>query len=582
MHLSKIINGVSIISVFAVILIFFFHPIPLDIENSDLGRHLLLGEIISTSGSVPKTNLLSYTYPDYPFVNTHWLSEVLFYMCFRLTGFNGLLLASVILIMLAFSIIFLPAVKRFGVFTSVIISLIYLQIISDRTQIRPELFSFLFLSVYITILYRYREQYTRWIFALIPLQLFWVNSHIYFVIGIGVLMLFLIDDIFVTTKTISSNKTRVLILVTAIAGLVTIFNPNLIKGALYPIFVLNDYGLSVQENSNLFTAISLYKDHLPTFMYFSSSVLALWAFILVSRKKMASIDIFLALFFTFLGIIAIRNFPLFVFGTFFIAVKSVWIFTVSISKPPAQRTLLVIKTVLFVVTFIIIFPHINSNIIRNDFGFGTVDNLNDATKLLINNNISGRIYNNFDVGNYLAYRFYPRQHVFVDGRPEAYPKGFFNDIYYPMSKDPLLFQQQSKKYDFNVIYFTHTSFSSVTDQFLASLVKSNDWKIIYLNHVIVVFVKNTPTNSSIIKSNGINENNIQIKGDDIEDGDQAIHLANFFRAVGWIHPQLAMTIRYLDFNPTNCPALENAASIAHYLKDPNASLYIDRYKLHCR
>lgn len=51
----------------------FLHPIYA--INEDLGRHLALGRIIIQTDHVPLTNLFSYTYSSFPFINTHWLSE---------------------------------------------------------------------------------------------------------------------------------------------------------------------------------------------------------------------------------------------------------------------------------------------------------------------------------------------------------------------------------------------------------------------------------------------------------------------------------------------------------------------------
>jgi len=48
--------------------------------DQDLGRHIGLGEIIFKNYQVPKVNLFSYTNPDFPFINTHWLFEVLAYL----------------------------------------------------------------------------------------------------------------------------------------------------------------------------------------------------------------------------------------------------------------------------------------------------------------------------------------------------------------------------------------------------------------------------------------------------------------------------------------------------------------------
>src|SRR5262249_23586842 len=50
----------------------------------DLGRHLKNGQLFIESGWIPKINLYSYVYPDYPFINHHWGSGVLFYAVQRL------------------------------------------------------------------------------------------------------------------------------------------------------------------------------------------------------------------------------------------------------------------------------------------------------------------------------------------------------------------------------------------------------------------------------------------------------------------------------------------------------------------
>lgn len=73
-----------LLNIFLVILVFvfltstFFHTD--SAITQDLGRHLTLGKIIWEKKYVPSTNLFSYTNPDFPFINHHWGSEVIFYM----------------------------------------------------------------------------------------------------------------------------------------------------------------------------------------------------------------------------------------------------------------------------------------------------------------------------------------------------------------------------------------------------------------------------------------------------------------------------------------------------------------------
>lgn len=69
--------------------------------DQDLGRHLKLGEIITKTGQVPKTNLFSYTNPDFPFINTHWLFEVIAYLFSQTVGLQVFLVLKVAIFLLS-------------------------------------------------------------------------------------------------------------------------------------------------------------------------------------------------------------------------------------------------------------------------------------------------------------------------------------------------------------------------------------------------------------------------------------------------------------------------------------------------
>jgi hypothetical protein len=62
----------------------------INLATADLGRHLKNGELFFKEQTIPKTNLYSYTYPNYPFVNHHWGSGVIFYLVKIIFGFRGL------------------------------------------------------------------------------------------------------------------------------------------------------------------------------------------------------------------------------------------------------------------------------------------------------------------------------------------------------------------------------------------------------------------------------------------------------------------------------------------------------------
>src|SRR3989344_9183453 len=111
------INTLIYVLLFVLLASFLIHNF--DSIGQDIGRHLKVGEIIwqmnfgegsgakpGISVEVPKTNLFSFTEPDFPFVNHHWLSEVLFFGVFNLGGFTGLILLKAVLMFAAFLLLF--------------------------------------------------------------------------------------------------------------------------------------------------------------------------------------------------------------------------------------------------------------------------------------------------------------------------------------------------------------------------------------------------------------------------------------------------------------------------------------------
>ena len=582
MNLSKILKITSVSVVFVILFLYFFHPVAN--LTTDLGLYLKTGEIILQTKAIPSTNLFSYTYPSFHFINPNWLSEVFFYLIYKYLSFNGLIILSLLLIISAFGLIFVTASKYKPKFLVIVtVSLIYVQILFGRTDIKPELFSFLFLSVFLAILYKYREKYTKWIYALIPLELLWVNLHIYFFIGILVLLVFSLDAFLLKNRKRLSKKNIRLYLVTAASGIATLGNPNFIKGVLYPLSVLNNYGFKVQENINFFTAIKTPSFEDPTFLYFGLAVAILWISLLLSLKKVATVGILLSIIFTFAGFYAVRAFPLFVFGTYIACIKSTSNVIDAMSKAFNKRKLSVAGIALSIFVIILTFSSVKSNINNRGvgFGFGVIDNANDAVNFFLKNNIKGPIYNNYDIGSYLDFILYPKEKVFIDARPEAYPNEFFTDVYIPMHDSLTKFNQVADIYKFNSIIWDHTNTTEQENTLLSQMVRSDEWKLVYLNSMILISIKNTPENKSLISKYLITENTVKLSKEDLNSKKNLEKLSNLFKNLGWYNLMLEVNLRYLDFEPNNCGTLKNVLYLMQKQNNPQSTIYMNKYLQYC-
>lgn len=520
----------TIVLLFMLLFLTYFRPVTA--IRQDLGRHLLLGEIIVQTGTVPKTNLLSYTYPDASFINSHWLFEVIAYTIHATSGFDGLLVMTASMGTLAFFLVFIYALKHTGVAASILTGLLFLPILFERTDVRPEIFSFLFLSSFITILYRYRTSFTRLVFLLPFLELLWVNTHIYFFLGIVVTGLFFLERIVPERKNIS-RQTKILGLVLCSLIVVSLFNPNGIHGALFPILVHQNYGFPVMENQSIFFLERLFNQ--PSILFFKAAVLLSLTALVIARKQTKLIDWFLVVSFSLAGVLAIRNIPLFVFAAFIPlshALKHV-LTTVSdaLSRYVIKKHITILQTLMLLVLFLVCCSILAKLFMYQPAGRGIEVGEAKAVDFMIKQKIKGPLYNSFDSGSYLAYRLYPQEKVFVDGRAEAYPKEFFEQLYLPMQTDPKLFEEASKQYNFNLLFISHWDQTPWPNRQFSYLLKQTSFAPVYLDDYAIIFVKRTPEHAEVIKKNEIKKADFQVPA--TTDTDTLIRYLYFFTKVDW-------------------------------------------------
>src|SRR3989344_5470671 len=128
------------------LILFFFLVAALSVHslnsiNQDTGRHLKSDKIIWETKNVYKTNLFSFTEPAHPFINHHWLSEVVFYLLNGLIGLKGLIVFKAGVIVTAFFLIFRSLPRAALGWPFLLAGIPTILVFSSRTDIRPEIFS---------------------------------------------------------------------------------------------------------------------------------------------------------------------------------------------------------------------------------------------------------------------------------------------------------------------------------------------------------------------------------------------------------------------------------------------------------
>ncbi|HKZ37185.1 MAG TPA: hypothetical protein VJ184_06015 [Chryseolinea sp.] len=466
--------------------------------TQDLGRHLLLGKIIWQTKTVLSTNLLSYTHPDFPFTNHHWGASVLLFFMDTVSGINGLIIWKVLFVTWAIIILFLFTQKYSGNILVILSSILALEILRDRTQIRPEIFAYLFFAILLVSFYREKERKTRVFISLPLLQLIWVNLHVSFILGIALYGLFLLDRFL--TKRITTSY----IITGIFFTLASLVNPYFIHGALYPLKLFQNYGYSIVENQSPFFLETLMSN--PSITYYKISLVLIVLLVPFLLRKKYFFETFVVLLTGGLSFFAIRHFPFFALSLVLPLSLGLKILTSKIVRfIRLTKPLILAFQLLATFTLVLIVIWESYGLISNKyyydhfmaqrFGWGQVRGLKDTMDYYIAHDLSGPIFNNFDIGSYVVYRLYPNEKVFVDGRPEAYPASFFQDVYIPMQENKDIWLQVDKLYNFKTIVYGHTDATPWGKTFLSKIVDDPAWIIRYFDDYGIILTKINASNS---------------------------------------------------------------------------------------
>jgi hypothetical protein len=152
--------------------------------DSDLGRHLALGQYILDTGRIPSHDLLSHTLAGQSRPPYEWLTQSIFALAYRYAGLDGVVLLVGIIIAAAFTFNYTQAVNRSNLpLLSMAVAILAAAAASSHWLPRPHVVTFLFLTLWLNDLERARrrEIVPLWKFAL--MMILWANLHGGFIFG---------------------------------------------------------------------------------------------------------------------------------------------------------------------------------------------------------------------------------------------------------------------------------------------------------------------------------------------------------------------------------------------------------------
>lgn len=522
---EKFLKILVFVGLLTLIIVIFSQKI--EFTAVDLGRHLENGRLLWSEPELLFKNFYSYSEADHPFVNHHWLSGLIFYGIYLLGGFKLLSIFNALVVLMAFILAFGLARKKAGFYLSALLSIPVIFLLSQRVEVRPEFFSYLLIFLVWAIIEKVEENKNyRLLWWLAPIFLIWANLHIYFFVGLALLGATVVahslplllrgyDDLQSLWRRVwQAAKPWVWGLGTAI--LACLFNPHTWRGLFYPFNIFQSYGYEIAENKSVFYLENLQIN--PNFSLFKLLLFLLflsWLAYFILERKASWRPLFFSLLFALLGLLASRNLAIFSLASLvLISANLSWlspllkeqiIFWRRYDYEKIRLFGLIFLVVLLVFANVYLFFDASSSykFIKNARGWGLAAASTDSIEFFRQENLSGPIFNNYDLGSALIFWFPGQKAVFVDNRPEAYSPEFFSRIYRPLQSDPAAWEKYSAQYNFQAIYFSHTDTTPWAQQFLRQRLLDPAWALVYFDPYVVILLKRSEANTAAIKKNAL-------------------------------------------------------------------------------
>src|SRR5260221_353452 len=167
------------------------------VVDPDIWWHIKVGQDILRTHHWPTVDAYSFAAAGTPWIAYEWLGEIVLALAYRAGGVVSLCIflmvfGSVILLTLCW----LATVRSGNSKAGFIATLFLASLAFASFTLRPQMFGYLFLILTLLVMEKYRQGVSWPLWTLPVIFLAWVNTHGSFIIGIGVVGLYLVAGLF--------------------------------------------------------------------------------------------------------------------------------------------------------------------------------------------------------------------------------------------------------------------------------------------------------------------------------------------------------------------------------------------------
>ncbi len=395
--------------------------------DNDFWWHLRTGRYIFHSG-IPRHDPFSWTASGKPWVMHEWLSEAIIYAVQSTAGYAGNMVLFIAVSLASIAMSYALA-RRLGVGTKPLTGLLVAVALTFTIFItpRPQCFTWLFFSIYLSLLARHYEGDDVPLWPLPLLMALWVNMHLGFYFGLMLVGCW-IAALCLDAVRGRNVKLRAPMLIAAACVLATFANPGGPAILLYPFRYVFDSQVTNEMVAEWQRPDITWSHHWSIYV-----TMLLLALALISRSRPRPFLALVSVAVVALSMQALRNAPFAAIVLLPVAGAALagrWP-AASRVRDSAVRVPAAVAVVMVASIGLIVGP-VSLSIAGRGVSLGAPSERGypSGGAEYVHQHFAGkRMFNDYSSGGYLIYKLYPDVPVFVDGRSDFYGNDLLKDAF---------------------------------------------------------------------------------------------------------------------------------------------------------
>lgn len=452
--------------------------------DPDTHMHIAIGRCIYENWAIPKTDIYSHTLYGKPWAAHEWLSELIFFIVYRLGGWTALVLLMALALATSLALTLRFLLSRVPPVYAIFFTALTYSALATHLLIRPHVLSWPLMTIWISKLIQASEEMTTPPWYLMPIFGMWANLHGSFVIGVALAIPIALHTISAAPRAKQSELLKGWLIFLGSSILLCSLTPIGLKGLIFPLLLFNLHHLGMVDEWMPYRLGTFNGLEFSLITYF---VLALMGFIKINFVYALVIIglLYQALthnrYVSIFGLIT----PFFIAQSFGIQYRLITQqntnksltqldqFFTSFSKLASFKAILMSCILLIATSFLEyqVHRHEPSNTL---YPIAAID-------FVKRHGIQGPVLNSYEFGGYLISREIP---VFIDGRVDLYDTEVLGP-YLNAVRDGSSEAIESLVQKYNISWVLIRSNASARNYFE----NRQGWKRIYEDKVATIFIK---------------------------------------------------------------------------------------------